>query len=119
MSAYRSLLILALAFAALVPAWGRQEHPQGWKVETRSSVIAAKAGVYSFTVTVRDGEGRLVNDAQVSLRVPPFGKGSARLVDARRFEDGRYWATVSLRPDYQRPRDVATVVTTLPPDRQP
>ena len=111
MSAFRRLFVLALASATLVPAWGSQGHPQGWKVETHSSVVAAKAGVYSFTVAVKDATGQPVNDAQVSLRVPTFARKGSRLVEAHPSGGGRYWAVVQLHRDYQLPRDVTAEVT--------
>lgn len=88
-----ALASLALAVATVFPAWAK---PEGWKVKVSHQPLLAKQSIYGFTVTVRDAEGKRVEDANVRLQVPGFRADRPIQVPARHVGKGRYYAKAHL-----------------------
>lgn len=91
----------------VLPAWASR--PEGWKVSVSHQPLLAKQSIHGFTVTVRDAEGKRVEDAAVQLRVPGFRADTPIMVPARHVGKGRYYAKAHL-PIWDSARYVRAVV---------
>lgn len=101
-------VLLGALVASQAAAGSSASHPEGWRVRVDSQAIAQRQGVYQFQVRVHDAEGRPVDNAEVTLRVP--GPGRTYEVPARRVKAGWYSGVGHLTPGIHNPRGVRAVV---------
>ena len=88
----------------------RYRRPPEWRVRVSSQPLAPKQGLYSFSVQVRDQDGRPVNDAEVYVRLHSFDKPGYRLVRAAPLGRGSYQAHGNIKVGLEDPRAVRAVV---------